>query len=81
MLTRALDFITWWTYRRWHVYCPNVNVSYLFTTHKDSFNGALFHHDENFISPCSFHRNNSGQVVEKWSPKITLIGFNVIKDE
>ncbi len=83
-----LDFITWWCYRRWTIYCPSYQVDHLFEQNRkivltpmgwmefpsdESFEKSLFHYDEEFISPCTWNEINCGVMHNKWMPKIAFM--------
>lgn len=71
MIAKIIDFITWWTWRRWNIYCPP-RIS------EPKLGEKLFDYDENFISPCSFNPINSGAVnPHKATPKISFLGFEL----
>jgi len=89
------EFITWWCWRRWHIYCPTYKVSHLFDQpivqwtpigimefpSKKEWDGALFHYDEAFVSPCTLNEKNCGGIKGKWTPKIRFIGGEMPNDQ
>jgi hypothetical protein len=75
-----VEFVTWWCWRRWRIYCPKGDVSYLFQT-KDDFQKSLFDLDEAFVSPCTMNEINCGGFRGKWTPKIKLLGFEMPEGE
>jgi len=91
-----IDFITWWTWRRWRIYCPSYKVTHLFDQNRiledtpwgimcypsiDSFENSLFHWDEAFISPCLLNEKWGGSAKGNWVPKIRFIGLETGKDD
>ena len=92
---RLIDFVTWWLWRRWCIYCPKRSVAHLFDQNRrlvmtplglmefpsrDGFDGALFHYDEGFVGPCQFNETNCGGYRGKWTPKISLLGMNFTEE-
>lgn len=67
-----IDFITWWGWRRWRIYCPSYKVTHLFD-HKGDFEKSLFDWDEAFVSPCTLNEVWCGGVRGKWTPKIRFM--------
>lgn len=66
-MNRIVDFITWWCWRRWRIYCPSYDVTHLFE--KDS-QCSLFDSDEEFVGPCELDDRRSESKVIKmlWLP-------------
>jgi len=58
-----IQWLTWWFWRRWRIYCPTGSVAHLFDR-----SGSLLDYDEAFVPPCSLNEVNSG---------IYLIGFTI----
>jgi len=78
----VIEFITWWCWRRWRIYCPRGDVSHLFE--RPDFKRSLFDYDESFVSPCTLNEINCGGRLGKWTPKNALIGLEPderMKDE
>ena len=69
------EFITWWFWRRWNIYCPKYDIGHLFN-YNEKFQTSLFDWDESFISPCTLNPINIGGLPPgKWTPEIMFIGF------
>lgn len=77
-----VEHLTWWTWRRWNIYCPKRSVAHLFE--RPDFQRSLFDYDEDFVSTCALNEINCGGFHGKWTPKIMLIGLEPderMKDE
>jgi hypothetical protein len=96
LASRLREFLTWWLWRRWRIYCPRRSVAHLFDQNRcivldshgamefpsaDGFAGALFDYNEAFISPCSFNEIECGGHRGRWTPKIQMPGLELGKDE
>jgi hypothetical protein len=68
-----VEWVKWWGWQRWRIYCPKGDVSHLFE--RPDFQRSLFDYDEAFVSPCTLNEINCGGVRGKWTPKIMLIGI------
>lgn len=94
-LTILIQWITWWCWRRWRIYCPRKPVSHLFDQKRrlvmtpyglmefpsrEEFETALFHYDEAFVFPCSLNVINCGGVQGKWTPKIGMLRTEPCKE-
>jgi len=86
------QWVTWWFWYRWRIYCPKYSVTHLFDQGKsfvntplgimefpsqDSFKNSLFHWDEAFVSPCTLNEIWCGSSIGKWTPKIQFLGFEM----
>ncbi len=70
-----VNFLTWWLWRRWRIYCPDRDVSHLFA--RRDFQRSLFDYGEAFVSPCTLNEINCGGICGGWTPKIALIGMDL----
>jgi hypothetical protein len=48
---------------------------------KKEWDGALFHYDEAFVSPCTLNERWCGGIKGKWTPKIRFIALEEGKDD
>lgn len=65
------NFFTWWSWRRWNIYVPKGDYSWL------GWDG-LFDYDEYWVSPCSMNEVNCGTRQKgQWVPKIKLMMFEI----
>lgn len=70
------DWLSWYCWRRWRIYCPSKDVSHLFDK-KAQFENSLFDYDEAFVSPCTFNEVNCGGIKGKWTPKIKMLSMEM----
>ena len=81
-----LDFLRWWCYGRWNIYCPKGDYSWVHDSVADRidlFAHGLFDYDEVFVSPCTFNEINCGgpRLIwtgtefggTKWTPKVAFM--------
>lgn len=72
-INRVWDFFSWWTWRRWRIYCPKGDVSHLFKP----LGFGLFDYDEAFVSPCTLNEIWCGGFIGKWTPRIRFMSMDV----
>jgi hypothetical protein len=87
-LKHLIEFLIWWIWKRWRIYCPKRSIAHLFDQNRrlvatpfgimefpspDEFVHALFHYDEAFVFPCSLNESYCGGYRGKWTPKINFI--------
>jgi hypothetical protein len=95
MIAVVVDFVSWWLWRRWRIYCPARRIDHLFDQNRrlvftpkgmmefpsrEEFDSALFHYDEGFVGPCQFNEQNCGGYRGKWTPKISFLGMDFNED-
>ena len=95
LVSRLVEFIGWWLWRRWRIYCPCRSVAHLFDQNRrlvmtpyglmefpgrDEFENVLFHYDEAFVTPCTFNETNCGGYRGRWTPKIGLLSMEMPED-
>ena len=96
IINRLVDFLTWWLWRRWHIYCPNRSVAHLFPQNRrivmtpygemefpnqDEFEKSLFDYDEMFVSPCSLKYYWQDCGNRKWTPKMGLLSMDMPEED
>lgn len=89
-MARLLQFLAWWLWQRWNIYCPRRSVAHLFdqnrTLHgtpygimefpsREDVITALFHYDEAFLSPCTCNEVWCGGFRGLWSPTISFVPY------
>lgn len=68
-----IEFLTWWLWRRWRIYCPRQSVAHLFE--RPDFRRSLLDYDEAFVAPCTMNEENCGGVRGKWAHQVAIIGL------
>jgi hypothetical protein len=71
----SIDWVTWWCWRRWNIYCPTYKITDSSLDKQHNFVYGLFCYDEAFVSPCTLNEINVGGFRGKWTPTIKLIGM------
>ena len=78
-MTSILQFLSWWCWRKWRIYCPKGDVSHLFE--RPDFQHSLFDYDEAFVSPCTLNSNNCGGHRGKWTPRVMIVSMEMPEEK
>ena len=73
----SAEWVSWWGWRRWKIYCPRYPVEHLFES-RHALGATLFAYDEQFISPCTLNGVNCGGAeAGKWRPRIFFMSMEM----
>lgn len=72
----VFDAVSWWSFRRWRIYCPNCDVSHLF----ERMGEPLINYNERFVSPCEMNEIYCG-VTPVIPNRIQMIQFTMEEEE